>query len=243
MTDHYIEDLEQLYNIDSGLSLPNLDITDDDLNTAAQSNGSINLNEKKECSATAAKDIELNDIYSPYSTSVADSYDCASMVTTGTEESYSEDTDCHTRSLKSKRNRSLSSSSSLNSRRKRRFSSRSSVNSSDSMSDNSSLDSATSSRCSSPERTLNLSTFGSFVSHNSLYYKNSRNYPKYHQMNKSHSRKQLNWINKFGSKYMKPKKKMKVIDFSTRNFNSSSHKGLSNCLIETSDNVTNVITP
>ena len=155
MTDHYFEDLEkQLFDNDSGFSLPNLDITEDDLNVVSQNNtGLTSVNDRPN------KDIELDIVYSPINDSLGDNFDCSS-VTTGCIE----DIECRLSRFKSKRLRSLSASS-VNSRRKRRFSSRSSLNSSDSMSDSSSTEeSAPSSRSSSPERSL-ISVFES-LSHN-----------------------------------------------------------------------------
>lgn len=232
MTGNYFDDLEQLYGMDSGLSLPNLEITEEELNAVAQSNTATSIsNNLPSC---AAKEIEVGLAYSPapYSDSVVDSYDCSSVSTGFTEESSSEDFDSRPSQSpspqKSKRHRSLSSSS-VTSRRKRRFSSRSSVNSSDSMSDSSSPDSAPSSRSSSPERSLlNLvSGLGTFASpHIPAFHKSTVNHSKFHLVNKSRLRKHVNWSNKYASKYMKPKKKIKVIDLAQRNFSVSSHKAL-----------------
>ncbi|KAJ6216404.1 hypothetical protein RDWZM_007561 [Blomia tropicalis] len=220
MTDQYIDGLEQLYDL--GSNLPNLDITEDELNKfSLNSNQTSSVVEEE----IVAKDIELDIVFSPFSESAGDSLDCASETTGCTEESSSEDSDCLTRLNKS-RNRSLSSSS-LSTRRKRRFSSRSSLNSSDSMSDSSSIDdSAPNSRSSSPERSPNLTGFGSFT--NSLVYAtNSSNHPKY-LSNKHRNRKQFTWSDTFSNKFGKKptlKKKMTVIDLTHRNYNlPSSHK-------------------
>lgn len=220
LTDHYFEDLEQKLcgNID-GFNLPNLDITEDDLNVSSQNNSLASVDD------CAAKDIEVDYVYSPMDQSLVDSFDCASVTTGCTEESSSEDTDCLSSSLNPKRHRSLSNSS-VN-RRKRRFSSRSSLNSSDAMSDTSSVDdSAPSSRSSSPERSLKM-PFGSF-SPKKVYQKT---HSKFQLINKNRPRKHVSWSSKYSDKYDKSvlvkKKKMKVIDLTHRNYSLTSHKTFS----------------
>lgn len=191
MTDHYIDDL---YNKE--MNLPNLNITEDDLNATVQ------------IDTSDSKDIELDIVCSPFTESLTDNFDTASTTTGYTDESFSETASVSFLLSKSKRRRTLSSSS-VNSKRKRRFSTRSSLNSSDSMSDYS-IDSTSSSRCSSPERTINFAGFSNFSKKNSKQVK-CHNSAKY--LNKKNRFRKNNWSIKYANKFGK---KCKVIDLANR---------------------------
>lgn len=211
MTDHYIEDL---YNINHEVNLPNLNITEEDLNETVKIDESI-----KDCATS--KDIELDIVCSPFTESLTDNFDSASVTTGCTDESFSEAQSVGYLLTKSKRHRTLSSSS-VNSKRKRRFSTRSSLNSSDSMSDYS-IDSASSSRCSSPDRQINFTGFKSFSSGSSCSSsasssKSSKKPLKCHNnstkyLNKKNRFRKNNW-SKYTNKYNS--KKCKVIDLANR---------------------------
>src|SRR5699024_3092408 len=116
----------------SGLSLPNLEITEDDLNAVTQitadSNGPTNATtvtateqssgsscssspNKNQNSGSPGKELEVDaHVNSPFTESVADNFDSSSVSTGCAEESSSEDFVCRSRRPKTKRHRSLSSS-------------------------------------------------------------------------------------------------------------------------------------